>query len=350
VFDRPRQTISAPGCYNVFANADARGYYFTEYTPEQVRALARSAAGLKPVERISLLGDEWWIVRAGRHDIGVYLDLAAPLAGDETAAVLETMAPRLSLTGEYIASGAQHPRYEAWIRQRFGPVLEALGLPGSLRDADEQQSRRAELLTLVGVTGNDAGVQRRARELAERYVADPSSLSGTLAPTVLRVGAVPGDARLYDQYVAQLDKLSAQPEEYYRFFNALTWFRDPALVTRTLQFALTPAVRTQDTGTLIAGLIGRPWARDAAWEFTKAQWPALVQKLGTFQGIPTIIGSLGAFCSTEKAAEVKEFFAKNPVPSSERALQQAVERIDTCAALVARQSPALTTWLQSNAQ
>ena len=350
VFDRPQQTISAPGCENVFANADARGYYFTEYTPEHVRALARSIAGLKPVERISLLGDEWWIVRAGRHDIGVYLDLSAAHAADETAAVTETFSPRLSFTGDYIASSAQRPRYQAWIRQRFGPALEALGLPGDPRDTDERHSRRSELLTLVGVTGNDVAVQRRARDLAERYIADPASLSGTLAPTVLRVGAVAGDATLYDRYVAQLETLGAQPEEYYRFFNALAWFRDPALVTRTLQFSMSPAVRTQDTGTLIGNLIGRPWARDAAWEFTKSQWPALVQRLGTFQGIPTIIGALGNFCSTDKAAEVRQFFTKNPVPSSERTLQQSIERIDTCAALVARQSPALTSWLMSAAQ
>ena len=65
VIDAPEQTVSAPGCDNVFANADSRGYYFTEYTPDAVRALARRDAALKPVERLGLLGDEWWMVRAG---------------------------------------------------------------------------------------------------------------------------------------------------------------------------------------------------------------------------------------------------------------------------------------------
>ena len=87
VLDQQQQTRSAPACENVFANADSRGYYFTEYAPDAVRTLARSAAGPSPIERVSLLGDEWWMVRAGRHDIGVYLDLAAALADDETTAV-----------------------------------------------------------------------------------------------------------------------------------------------------------------------------------------------------------------------------------------------------------------------
>ena len=93
-----------------FANAGSRGYYFTEYAPEAVRALARGAGDLAPIERLSLLGDEWWMVRAGRHDIGVYLDLAGGLASDETAAITDTLATRLAFTGEYLVGPAQQPR------------------------------------------------------------------------------------------------------------------------------------------------------------------------------------------------------------------------------------------------
>ena len=76
----------------------------------------------------------------------------------------------------------------------------------------------------------------------------------------------------------------------------------------------------------------------------------MTEKLGTFQGILTIICALGTFCSMEKAAQVKQSFAKNPVASAERTLRQALERIDNCAVLVTRQSPALTSWLTTAAQ
>jgi len=347
VLDRPKQTFTAEGCSNIFANADSRGYYLTEYAPAAVRALSASVAGLKPSERISLLGDEWWMVRAGRHDIGVYLDLAGSLASDETAAITEAVASRLAFTHEYLVTPAQRPRYQAWIRERFGPALAALDVPGSAADIDERQDRRAQLLTLVALAGNDTEMQARARQLAERYMTNPMSLSGTLAPAVLRVAPASGDAALYDRYMAQLDKVSGQPEEYYRFFGALPFFTDPALVQRTLTFAISPVVRTQDTGNLIAGLLNQPHSRDAAWAFVKAEWPTLTQKLGTFQGIPDIVSALGSFCSTKAAANVQQFFAKNPIPSSERTLQQAIERIENCATLVERQSSALDTWMSA---
>ncbi|HEY6361709.1 MAG TPA: M1 family metallopeptidase [Vicinamibacterales bacterium] len=347
VIARREHTVAAPSCNNVFANAKNRGYYFSEYTPDGVRSLSRVAAGLEPVERLGLLGDEWWMVRGGRHDVGVYLDLAASLSNDETAAVTDAIAGRLEFADAYLVRQPERARYEGWVRRRFGPTLRGMGIPGDPRDPDERQSRRATLIQLLGVAGNDAEMQRRARALAEGYIARPASLSGTLAPAVLRVAALAGDAMLYGQYVAQVHKLAAQPEEYYRFFNALPWFRDPALIRRTLAFAISPVVRTQDTGTLIANAIARPWSQDSAWEFTKAQWPTLVQKLGTFQGIPTIISSLGSMCSTEKAAEVRQFFAKNPVPSSGRTLRQAIERIETCAALAERQSGPMAAWLRT---
>ena len=347
VASEPEHIVSAPACNNVFANAHSRGYYFTEYPPETVRGLGRSAPGLEPVERLGLLGDEWWMVRGGRHDVGVYLDLAALIADDETAAVTDAIATRLEFVDAYLVQPRDRARYEGWVRRRFGPALRAMGIPGDARESDERHSRRATLLELVGITGNDGEVQHQARELAVAYIADPESLPGTLVPDVLRVAAVGGDAKLYDLYLARVQKLAAQPEEYYRFFNALPWFRDPALVQRTLAFAISPSVRTQDTGSLIANSIARPWSQDTAWEFTKAQWPTLLEKLGTFQGIPTIISSLGSMCSTSTAAEVRQFFAKNPVPSAERTLQQAIERIEVCAALAERQSGPMSAWLQN---
>jgi hypothetical protein len=290
------------------------------------------------------------MVRAGRHDIGVYLDLASALAADEVPSVAEQIGRSLAYTREDVVQPDDTPRFEEWVRRRFGPELTTLGLPGNQSDPDDRQSRRATLLGLVGVTGNSPDVQRQARELALKYINDPMSVPGTLASTVLNVAAYGGDAMLYDRYMAQLPKLSDKPEEYYRFFNALRSFRDPELVQRTLQFAISPDVRTQDTSTLIGGLIGQPWSRDAAWAFVKTNWDTLTKLLGVFQGIPRIAGAVSAFCSPEKKAEVEQFFKEHPVPAAERTLRQAFERIDNCAAVKERQAPAASTWLASTAR
>jgi len=142
-----------------------------------------------------------------------------------------------------------------------------------------------------------------------------------------------------------LGTLEARPDDYYTYLNALPWFTDAALTQRTLAYTLTPAVRSQDTGLIVGSMLRLPWSRDAAWAFVKDQWTALTAKLGVFQGIPSIAGALDGLCTREQAADVRAFFAKNRVPAVERGVQQSIEDIETCAAVAARQGPAIATWL-----
>ena len=351
LLERRNQNTSLASCSaDVFGNANGRGYYFSEYPPDTARTIAGTArTSLVAAERLTLLGDEWWMVRAGRHDIGVYFDIASTLASDEAPSVIEQISRSLGNSHDAIVQPSDMPRFEEWVRRRFASELMTLGLPGSASDSDDRQSRRATLLSMIGVTANAPDVQRQARELALKYIQDPMSVPATLASTVLSVAAYGGNAMLYDLYVAQLPTLRDKPEEYYRIFNALPAFRDPALVQRTLRFAISPDVRTQDTATLIAGLVGHPGSQDAAWAFVKANWDTLTKTLGIFQGIPRIAGAVGAFCSREKRTEVEQFFKEHPVPAAERTLRQAFERIDSCVAVKARQAAAASAWL-SNAR
>jgi hypothetical protein len=282
------------------------------------------------------------MVRAGRHDVGVYLDLAAAFARDETPAVLADLAGRIGAVAGGIASAGQQAALQAWVQARFRPALDAIGLTNGLGDSDDVNSRRGTLLQLLS---SDPAVQAQARALAEAYMANPASLSPTLVAPVIQVAAAGGDAALYDQFLARLAAATAAPEQYYRYFNALAAFRDPALVKRTQQYALSGPVRSQDAPLLFAQLLGSTATQDGTWDVVKAEWAALTAKVGTFQGLPNIVGSLGAFCSVERAADIKAFFDAHPVPEAARALQQSLERIATCAAVKARQSPAFDRWL-----
>jgi len=348
LLDRRDQVASLPACAaNAFGNANGRGYYLSDYPADKAVALAQARSALSPAERLTLLGDEWWMTRSGRHDIGVYFDVASAHASDPTPSIAGQIGRSLRTAHDAIVPPSNVAGFEDWVRLRFGPELTSLGVPGPAADSDDRQSRRAALLMLVGVTGNAPDVQREARDLAMKYVAEPASIPPTLASTLLSVAAYKGDTPLYDRYVATLPTLTGRPEEYYRLFNALAWFQDPALVQRTLRFAISPQVRTQDTASLIGGLLSRPTSQDAAWTFVKENWNTLTKSLGIFQGIPRVVGATGAFCSREKQADVEQFFKAHPVPAAERTLRQAFESIDSCIAVKERQAPAAAAWLAS---
>jgi aminopeptidase N len=222
-------------------------------------------------------------------------------------------------------------------------VLDRVGIDPSPQDDEETNSRRGVLWQLLA---DDAALQSSAKARARAYMADPTSLPPSLAAPVLEVAAAGGDEALYDAYLQRMKAATNSPEEFYRYFNALASFREPALVTRTLRYALSPEMRSQDTPLLLEQMLASPAARDAAWTFIKQEWPALTEKVGVFQSMPMIVGGLGTFCSTERAADIRAFFAAHSVPEAARSLTQALERIETCAAVRDRQAAPFRRWLE----
>ncbi|MGE0394530.1 MAG: M1 family metallopeptidase [Vicinamibacterales bacterium] len=340
-------SVPAPGCGPVLVNPDAAGYFLTEYAPDEQRTLARTGSTLSAIERLRLAGDAWWMARAGRQDIGAYLDVAATYASETSPDVLDEVAGRLGYILGNIAAPSDRARFAAWIRSTFGPALKELGATPKPGDTDQVLSRRATLITLVGVTGGDTATQADARRLAERYFADQTAVPGTLVPTVLRVAAISGDAALYDRYLQRMKASENDPDEYRRLLSALTAFPGVALAERTLALAVSDDIRSQDVTTLVAGVLGRSDTRPAAWAYFTGNWTRFASKLDPYQGMPGTVGSVGAFCSTADGEMVKQFFAANPVPSSARSLARALERIETCAAVQQRQQAPLTRWLDA---
>jgi aminopeptidase N len=337
------QTIRVPGCGAAMINADARGYYFTEYEPAAVAALAKRTPPLTAPERISLLGDEWRLVRGGRHDIGTYLDLVGAFAADRTPEVAAEIASRVRyVAAAFPATPDQRTAFQGWMRKIFRPTLDAIGIDPKAGDSDDVNSLRGTLLLTLSF---DPDVQQRARELAEKYLDQPASLPPTLVSPILGVAAAGGDPKLYDRYVAAMKAAASQPEQYYRFFNALPAFSSPELRARTLQFAMSSEARSQDSPQLIAQLLGSEASQDDTWAFVKSEWPALTAKLGTFQGIPAVVGGLSGYCSAERSAEIKQFFAAHPVPEAARSLQLTFERIESCVAVKARQTAPFEKWM-----
>src|SRR5439155_468187 len=129
-------TLFDAGCQPwVFVNLDARGYYRTAYAPEILRSLAASVeTKLTAPERLSLIDDEWALVRAGRHGIGDYLTLAAGFGGERTSGVLDEMMGGLEFVHEYLTSDATRPPFKGFIRALLRPLYDEIGFTAAPAD------------------------------------------------------------------------------------------------------------------------------------------------------------------------------------------------------------------------
>ena len=341
----PTETaLKIPSSSLFFANARGKGYYRSAYSPSIYEALvAHIEAALTPTERISLLGDEWAQVRANKTSVGNYLNLVAAVRADPNAAVIRSTLGGVNATYARIAATPQEKdALAAWIRSTFAPEYAKLGTPS---DSDSANIRelRAQLFAILGFYGKDPTVLAQAREIAEKYVADPTSVDPTLGQTALAIAARNGNASLFDQ-LQKIYETSTNPELQIGALHLLAEFEDPALAQRALNYAISGKVRNQDAAIQFAIALQISETRDLAWQFIQTNWDKIQAQLTTNMG-GMLVGSAGSFCSASERNAVQQFFTAHKVAAADVALKHAIENINGCIELRSLQEPQLKSWL-----
>jgi ERAP1-like C-terminal domain len=72
-------------------------------------------------------------------------------------------------------------------------------------------------------------------------------------------------------------------------------FGDAKLLQRTLEYAISPDVRSQDALGLIGNVLNNPAGEKLAWAFVQAHWDA-VQKAGGPFASAQVVGATSSFC------------------------------------------------------
>ncbi len=328
----------------VYPNAEAKGYYYTGYQPAAMRELAKDEeTALSPAERIVLLSDASAAIRVDRAKIGDYLAIAQGLRGEQTPAVLDELVEHLTYIRDYLVSDADRASYEQWVRQLLNPAAKAVGWEAKPDEPDAVKSLRVRLLFGLGYTARDPQAVAMARRLADQTLENPASVDHDMAAVALRITARDGGEAFYNKVLDHLQHAKS-PEEEFIYRQTLTNFTDPKLVQRTLEFAMSSAVRSQDSPFMLGQLVRTPANSRQAWDFVRAHWAEIDKLGGAFAG-GVIVGSAGSFCDAQMGNEVKEFFAAHPTPSAERTLKQSLEQIGYCVDMKDRQAPQLATWL-----
>ncbi|HXM60960.1 MAG TPA: M1 family metallopeptidase [Terriglobales bacterium] len=345
---KKEQALNLPGCSTwILANVGAKGYYRSGYESEAVRSMAKDVeTALTPAERIRLLSDIWASVRVNREPIGDYLAVAQGLQTDRTSAVLSEMISQLDYIGEHLVNDSDRESYELWVRQLLTPAAKEVGWEAKPGESPDQRSLRARLLHALGYTARDPEVEAVARKLTDQALQDPSSVDRELLFGALPVAARNGDSALYDTILARV-KSAKTPEEEYLYQQILSRFSDPKLLERTLEYAISPDVRSQDSLRVISGVMRNPAGTKLAWDFVRAHWNEIANLGGAFGG-GMIVENTSSFCDAGMRDEVKDFFAAHHAPAAERSLKQSLERINYCVDLKAQQGTQLASWLQTH--
>jgi aminopeptidase N len=340
-------TLKVPNAPLFYADAGAAGYYRSEYAPDDYKALLSNVEKLTAPERISVVGDELALMRADKSKAGDFLSLAASLKNDDSAELMQTVQGGIAMLWTRVASTeAERKELSNWVVATYKPRLESLGEPKD-SDSPDRQELRADLFGLVGGIGQDPQVIAQSKQIAEAYISDPSKVNATLAQAAVGVAATHGDAAFFD-LLQKTAETAKNPDIAEGALYELARFKNPELTRRALEYAASGKVRNQDSIRLFAIALQSPNTQDTAWNYIVQNWPKVKAQFTMFTG-GELVGSTGAFCTTEKRDEVKQFFTEHKVPASANALTRSQNAISDCVDLRAEQGPNLQQWLSSSA-
>jgi aminopeptidase N/puromycin-sensitive aminopeptidase len=211
-------------------------------------------------------------------------------------------------------------------------------------DTPNTRELRARLFGVLGYFGKDPAVLSQAQEIATKYLADPTSVDATLSQTALSIAARNGNAEMFDQ-LQKFYETSSNPELQEGALQLLAQFENPDLAKRSLDYALTSKVRSQDAAFQFAIPMFNDATRDLAWKYIQDHWdaihPLLTPELGN-----GLVSSTGAFCSEDARDQVQQFLSTHKVASADRAAKHAIERINGCIELRKLQQPNLKKFLE----
>ena len=308
----------------IVVNAGGHGFYRVAYSDElRARLDADTIASLSTLERYNLVDDAWAATVAGRMSSAELLSLLNGFAREREHSVWQAIAIALRGLGRLLDAGPAREAFRAQVRGLVSPALGALGEP-THDEADLTSKLRGLLVGLLGVLGDDPGVQARCREWFDTASNDPTAVDPELISAATSVVAACGDAATYDR-LRERFLHGETPQEQLRHLYALADFDDEALILATCEFAMSPDVRSQNAPFLLRSAIANRNHGATAWAFVRDHWDEAIDRFPS-NTIVRMVDSVKFLSSPELVDDTAAFFESHPIEQAAKTLEQVLER------------------------
>jgi alanyl aminopeptidase len=186
--------------------------------------------------------------------------------------------------------------------------------------------------------------------MAEKWLADRSSVSPNLVSDVLGTAAFSGDKALYDKLLAAF-KASTNRQDRTRLIGALAGFRDRAAIEAGYNALVSGEVPAIEGFALLLAGQGNPTTRKMPLEYLRSHWDAVLARLPVVVGGFDMRGNLpnvgASFCDAASRDELRALLQPHvdTFIGARRNLDQVTERIDQCIANKAAQEASVASFL-----
>ncbi len=263
---------------------------------------------------------------SGTKQLQEYLDLTTSYHDEDNYITLLNLAQNLYYLYKLTIKEKFSEEIRAYTIQFLGTILDRLGWDSKKHEKHTDALLRSFVITVLGKLGDD-DVLTESKRRFNKFLKNKNSLAADLQEPVFSLVAWQGDNKIYNKLLSLYKKAVLQ-EEKLRYLAALSNFKQKKLLINTLNFSLTSDVRSQNIRVPIMNISTNIYGREILWPWLKKNWKRLVRKFGVGNPLANrIVASIGSVIDDKQESDVRMFFKKNPMPGTERVLEQTLERV-----------------------
>jgi cytosol alanyl aminopeptidase len=341
MLEQPRQswTIALAQCpATLMPNANGAGYYRFSLPQQRMIDLARRLDRLDAREALSLMDSLSAELSAGRLAVDDYLVAVEHSALHPSADVVVAPLPVLKLISRHLVT--QRPVLRRRLIDLYAPRIRAVDFSGDSvpGDDDETSLLRAALLPFLALELRDESVRGPLGQLGRRYLSAAGTrpaVSDTLS-TALAVAVQEGGQPALDRLWAMLE---GSTDMLFRssVLSALAQVTDPPQALWVRNRLLSPHLGENEVVDLFLEHAGVDDNLPGAWTWLQAHLEELAARAPVYRQ-NQLIAVVKGFCTERQRREVEAALSKVAarIEDGPSAAQEALEDIDTCAALATR--------------
>jgi len=289
----------------VFPDAGGNGYYRWQTGVDQLHALVDDVDSLTNREKIALLDNSEALFNANELSLADYLFVLERLLAEPYPLVFRPSLEKLKGIGDNFVDERVTESFQSFVNDTLSTRFEEVGAENQPGDSEAMLQMRPRLLRVLGEHGAHDAALEAARDLTERFLADPDSVGLGVAQEALRVTALKDDGALYEDYLDAYRK-RADASQKTAILSAI-YFDDADVVNRHLDFLLTDEVPAGDVARGLSLYSTVLKDNTPVFDWLENNLDALMAKMPAYYhvSLPQIVGG---GCSEAALARLNDFF------------------------------------------
>lgn len=325
LFDQKQQTWELNNASLPKINGGLSGFYRVAYQPEQLNQIFTQSKTLSPTDRLGILSDAFETAKAGYASTTTALQLLDNYKLEDNNAVWDVMAGGLNSIRGIMDDDQLREAMKPFVRQLIDAQYKRLGWTAKPNEPYFDSLLRMTILGQASVSDHPEVVKKCLDMFAKMVQSE--DIAPDQRGLVYTTNARHGDQKTFDKLL-KLHNSTDLSEERTTLAAALTGFKQPELIKRSLDLITTDAVRLQDVGYWVAYSFMNRHAKHLTWQWMTKHWEWLEKSIGSDLSFPRMpVYAARCFSDESFLKEFEDFFKPRISPALERAYNQAIETI-----------------------